>query len=172
MQTVERLWSGSGYLSDVALGPDRNLGPAGHRHSATSSGRACCQWGHHPRTVVLSTGKHLLSVDVRAQGGGSELRLWACALGEGLLSLSSSSPQLQVQCRFSLLRCCNPSALSCAVPLLCARSQGGQHVMPGLAQLYPSGGAADDWHSPLAAAAITGWLPGVCSRLTDLPRLP
>ncbi len=93
---MERLWSGSAYLEDLPLSP----GPVSAGGSSAGGsrggawGRPCCQWGHHPRTVLVSTGKQLLSVDVRAGagggGGGAVVALWGCGAGEGLLALAAS----------------------------------------------------------------------------------
>ncbi len=83
VQGMERLWSGGAtYGADLTAAAGTSGGGGGR-------GRVCCQWGHHPRTLLLSTGARLLSVDVRA-AGGAVVPLWACAPGEGLLALAPS----------------------------------------------------------------------------------
>ncbi|GAB4819257.1 hypothetical protein N2152v2_006303 [Parachlorella kessleri] len=99
-QALERLWHGAAYLTDLPPRPP----PSSHRamlvgvSGGGSWGRACCQWGHHPRSVLVSTGRRLLSVDVRAGGGsGAALALWECEAGEGLLALATSQHLHQQQ---------------------------------------------------------------------------
>lgn len=87
-QGLELLWHGSAYLEDLHAAPPAVGGGPGRAGSTYD--RACCCWGHHPRVVVISTGRRLLSVDVRAAGGGAAVPLWACARGEGLLALAPS----------------------------------------------------------------------------------